>query len=61
MISSYAQEGVFVEEFEDVYNHYKDAEVVHYFNTTGILQHNGIGPQCHITTVRCVKVSSHLM
>ncbi|KAH8885698.1 SGNH hydrolase [Thozetella sp. PMI_491] len=38
----------------------KTAPFVHYFNTTGILQHNDIGPQYHPTDVGAIKVSSHL-
>lgn len=34
---------------------------VHYFNTTGILQHNDIGPQWHPTDVGAIKVASHLI
>lgn len=34
---------------------------VHYFNTTGILQHNDIGPQWHPTDVGAVKIASHLI
>ncbi|KAL5354820.1 hypothetical protein ACLOAV_000911 [Pseudogymnoascus australis] len=34
---------------------------VHYFNTTGILQHNDIGPLWHPTDVGYIKVASHLM
>lgn len=34
---------------------------VHYFNTTGILQHNDIGPQWHPTDVGAVKLASHLI
>ncbi|KAK4157028.1 lipase [Chaetomidium leptoderma] len=33
---------------------------VHHFNTTGILQHNDIGPQWHPTDVGAIKVASHL-
>lgn len=33
---------------------------VHFFNTTGILQHNDIGPQWHPTDVGQIKVASHL-
>ncbi|KAL1840850.1 hypothetical protein VTJ49DRAFT_7693 [Mycothermus thermophilus] len=33
---------------------------VHYFNTTGILQHNDIAPQWHPTDVGAIKVASHL-
>ncbi|CZR51673.1 related to GDSL-like lipase/acylhydrolase domain protein [Phialocephala subalpina] len=34
---------------------------VHYFNTTGILQHNDIGPQYHPTDVGHIKLASHLI
>jgi hypothetical protein len=34
---------------------------VHYFNTTGILQHNDVAPQWHPTDVGQIKVASHLM
>lgn len=39
----------------------KSAPFVHYFNTTGIMQHNDIGPQWHPTDVGAAKVASHLM
>ena len=34
---------------------------VHFFDTTGILQHNDIAPQWHPTDVGQIKVASHLM
>jgi len=34
---------------------------VHYFNTTGLLQHNDIGPLYHPTDVGHVKIASHLI
>ncbi|GKT42623.1 uncharacterized protein ColSpa_02804 [Colletotrichum spaethianum] len=34
---------------------------VHFFNTTGILQHNDIGGQWHPTDVGQIKVASHLI
>ena len=34
---------------------------VHYFNTTGILQHNDLGPLQHPTDVGDIKLASHLM
>ena len=34
---------------------------VHFFNTTGILQHNDIAPQWHPTDVGHIKVASHLI
>ncbi|KAI1851153.1 hypothetical protein JX265_013271 [Neoarthrinium moseri] len=33
---------------------------VHFFNTTGIMQHNDIGPQWHPTDTGAIKVASHL-
>ncbi|KAG9238734.1 GDSL-like Lipase/Acylhydrolase-like protein [Amylocarpus encephaloides] len=36
------------------------APFVHYFNTTGILQHNDISPQWHPTDVGHIKLASHL-
>ncbi|KAL2198531.1 Lipase, GDSL-like protein [Corynascus similis CBS 632.67] len=39
----------------------KQAEpFVHYFNTTGIMQHNDIAPGWHPTDVGAIKVASHL-
>jgi hypothetical protein len=38
----------------------KTGPFVHYFNTTGIMQHNDIGPQWHPTDVGAIKVASHL-
>ncbi|KAJ9155552.1 Lipase, GDSL-like protein [Pleurostoma richardsiae] len=37
----------------------KSEAFVHLFNTTGILQHNDIGPQYHPTDVGAIKVASH--
>lgn len=37
-----------------------ESEFVHYFNTTGILQQNDIGPQYHPTDVGQIKIASHL-
>jgi hypothetical protein len=39
----------------------KTQPFVHLFNTTGILQHNDIGPQWHPTDVGAIKVASHLL
>jgi hypothetical protein len=39
----------------------KTEPFVHLFNTTGILQHNDIGPQWHPTDVGAIKVASHLL
>ncbi|KAF2203865.1 acetylxylan esterase [Delitschia confertaspora ATCC 74209] len=51
----------FEEEIFQVYQHYKGAGFVHYFNTTGILQHNDNGPGYHPHDVGHIKVASHLM
>lgn len=40
--NTYQQGGAFIDEINQVYAHYKDTSFVHYFNTTGILQHNDI-------------------
>ena len=40
--NSYATAGAFVEVIEEVYQQFKPAGYVHYFNTTGIMQHNDI-------------------
>ena len=59
--NTYAQGAGFLPEIENVYSHFADAGYVHYFNTTGILQHNDIGPLYHPTDVGHVKVASHLL
>ncbi|KAF2872961.1 acetylxylan esterase [Massariosphaeria phaeospora] len=59
--NSFAQSGVYIDEVYQVYEHYKDAGYVHYFNSTGILQHNDIAPQWHPTDVGHIKVASHVM
>ncbi|EOD44803.1 putative gdsl-like lipase acylhydrolase domain protein [Neofusicoccum parvum UCRNP2] len=59
--SSYAQGGAFVDEIQEVARTYAGDGFVHYFNTTGIMQHNDIGPQWHPTDVGHLKLASHLM
>ncbi|KAF2268167.1 acetylxylan esterase [Lojkania enalia] len=59
--NSYAQAGAFIDEIYQVYEHYKDGGYVHYFNSTGILQHNDIAPQYHPTDVGHIKIASHVM
>lgn len=64
--NSWAQGGAFIDEIPRVVNHFTQGrgyggQFVHYFNTTGILQHNDINPQYHPTDVGHVKVASHLM
>ncbi|KAI9737869.1 MAG: hypothetical protein M1834_009239 [Cirrosporium novae-zelandiae] len=62
--NTYAQGGAFITEIHDVYRYYLssyDAPFVHYFNTTGIMQHNDIGPQYHPTDVGHIKLASHLL
>jgi lysophospholipase L1-like esterase len=55
------QNGAFVDEIQRVYNVYKARGWIHYFDTTGLLAHNDIGPQWHYTDVGNVKLASHLM
>ncbi|KAL9114850.1 MAG: hypothetical protein Q9227_001093 [Pyrenula ochraceoflavens] len=54
----------FRQEIVDVVNHYAsggDESFVHYFNTTGILQHNDNNPAYHPTDVGHIKVASHML
>ncbi|KAK5174868.1 uncharacterized protein LTR77_000004 [Saxophila tyrrhenica] len=63
------QGGGFVDIIQDVVRSYNNGSLnerggegfVHYFNTTGILQHNDIGPLYHPTDVGHIKLASHLM
>ncbi|EKG17882.1 hypothetical protein MPH_04831 [Macrophomina phaseolina MS6] len=59
--SSWAQGGAFIDEIQEVARTYAAEGFVHYFNTTGIMQHNDIGPQWHPTDVGHIKLASHLM
>ncbi|KAH7122376.1 acetylxylan esterase [Dendryphion nanum] len=59
--NSYAQSGAFRDEIYDVYKKYEGEGYVHYFNSTGILQHNDIGPQWHPTDFGHIKVAAHVM
>ena len=58
---SFVQQGGFVDEIVAVYQHYQHEGFVHFFNTTGILRHNDIGPQYHPTNVGHVKLAGHLL
>ncbi|KAL9623428.1 MAG: hypothetical protein Q9160_002321 [Pyrenula sp. 1 TL-2023] len=54
----------FREEIVNVVNHYAsggEETFVHYFNTTGILQHNDNNPAYHPTDVGHIKVASHML
>ncbi|KAJ4297445.1 hypothetical protein N0V90_005336 [Kalmusia sp. IMI 367209] len=59
--SSYREAGAYIEEIYHVYKTYEEEGYVHYFNSTGILQHNDIGPQWHPTDVGHIKIASHIM
>lgn len=64
--NTFQQGAGFLTEIEQVVQHFSNATVngepfVHYFNTTGILEHNDIGPLYHPTDVGHVKIASHLM
>ncbi|PLN86889.1 GDSL-like lipase/acylhydrolase domain protein [Aspergillus taichungensis] len=58
---TYAQGPLYIDEIKAVHEHYKEDKFVHYFDTTGILQHNDIAPLWHPTDVGQIKVASHLM
>ncbi|KAL2817524.1 SGNH hydrolase-type esterase domain-containing protein [Aspergillus cavernicola] len=60
---TYVQGPLFVDEIRNVYRHYqrKKGNFIHYFDTTGILQHNDIAPQWHPTDVGHIKVAAHFM
>ena len=63
--NTWKQGGGFVEEIPQIVDHFAPTDgsspFVHYFNTTGILQHNDIGPLYHPTDFGAVKLASHLM
>ncbi|KAG9978907.1 SGNH hydrolase, partial [Aureobasidium melanogenum] len=59
--NTWQQGGAFIDEIQQVYARYNNSGFVHYFNTTGILQHNDIGPLYHPTDVGYIKLASHLM
>lgn len=54
--NTYKQSGAFVDEIWNVYQEYKDRGFVHYFNSTGVLQHNDVAPEWHPTDVGHIKV-----
>ncbi|KAL4897132.1 SGNH hydrolase-type esterase domain-containing protein [Aspergillus ambiguus] len=59
---TYVQGPIWVDEIKNVYQHFKKkGDFIHYFDTTGILQHNDIAPQWHPTDVGHVKIASHFM
>ncbi|KAF2257227.1 GDSL-like Lipase/Acylhydrolase-like protein [Trematosphaeria pertusa] len=59
--NSFVQTGAYTDEVYAVYKAFESDGYVHYFNSTGILQHNDIGPQWHPTDVGHVKIASHVM
>ncbi|KAF2741185.1 acetylxylan esterase [Polyplosphaeria fusca] len=59
--NSYKQIGAFTDGIFQVYEHFKDEGYVHYFNSTGILQHNDYGPGSHPTDFGHIKIASHVM
>ncbi|KAF2116546.1 acetylxylan esterase [Lophiotrema nucula] len=59
--NSYSQGGAFIDEIYGVYEHFKDEGYVHYFNSTGVLQHNDYGPGYHPTDVGHIKIASHVL
>ena len=67
--NTYQQGAGFLHEIQDVVKYFNNGSLnerggegfVHYFNTTGILEHNDIGPLYHPTDVGHLKLASHLM
>lgn len=67
--NSFQQGAGFLDEIQGVVRYFNNGSLnerggegfVHYFNTTGILEHNDIGPQYHPTDVGHIKLASHLM
>ena len=59
--NTYREVGAFKDEIYAVYKHYEIEGYVHYFNSTGILQHNDIGPQYHPTDFGHIKIASHVL
>ncbi|QDS70277.1 hypothetical protein FKW77_007829 [Venturia effusa] len=53
--------GAFVDEIRNVYKTYEKEGWIHYFNASGILAHNDIGPQWHYTDVGHIKLASAMM
>ncbi|KAH9211979.1 Lipase, GDSL-like protein [Leptodontidium sp. 2 PMI_412] len=67
--TTYKEAGAFITEIYDVYKYFntrsylsgRQQPFVHYFNSTGILQHNDVNPAWHPTDVGHIKLASHLM
>ena len=69
--NTWQQGAGFYDEIQNVVKHFNNGSLnkkgecsdcfVYYFNTTGILEHNDIGPQYHPTDVGHIKLASHLM
>ncbi|KAF2669178.1 SGNH hydrolase [Microthyrium microscopicum] len=57
----WTQNGPFKDEILAVYDKYKEQGWIHYFNTTGIMRYNNIGPNWHPTDIGQIKMASHLM
>ncbi|KAE8153619.1 SGNH hydrolase-type esterase domain-containing protein [Aspergillus avenaceus] len=59
--STWVQRPIYGSEVKQVHEHFKEEGYVHYFDTSGILQHNDISPGGHPTDVGHLKIASHLM
>jgi hypothetical protein len=69
--NTYVADGAWVQEIYRVYEIFnqggygrgygRSGRFVHYFNTTGILQHHDIGPHNYLTHTGRIKIVSHLL
>ncbi|KAF1962933.1 acetylxylan esterase [Byssothecium circinans] len=59
--NTYRQRPAYVDEIYDVFKKYESTGYVHYFDSTGILQHNDIGPQWHPTDAGHMKIAAHVI
>ncbi|KAE9962129.1 hypothetical protein BLS_000781 [Venturia inaequalis] len=55
------QAGALVDEIRAVYKTFEKEGWIHYFNSSGVLAHNDIGPQWHYTDVGHIKLASALL
>lgn len=57
----YYKVGAFQDEIYNLYKHYENGGYIHDLNSTGILQHDDIGPHYHPADFGHVKIASHAL